>query len=466
MQDAPAAMTPAAPPGPVGLGNESDGPGPFFSRTDWTSFFLATTAVLSLYLLTLAPDVTLGFSGIFSVGAMYGGVPHPPGYPLATLWSRLFIHLLPFTSIAWRVAVSSAVAGALACGVIALLVSRAGAELVGEPTDRRWQRMRRAACGLAAGAIFGANGAFWGNAVIANLWALSILVLCLVLCLLMRWIHQPGRKRFLFGAAVLYGLALTNSQIQLALLPAIPFLVWAGSRALARDMFMAGTILSVAYLLGVLVRLFASSGVADKLDHPLHPLLLIITGVTASFGIRLVVVTRQIFTEWKCVLGCAASFFLGLSLYLYVPIASMTNPPMNWGYPRTAEGFLHTITRGQYEIVRPTASFSGFARQCGAYAVVTGKELAWPYVPLILAPWLYWRRMTARARGWMGGWLAAYVCLAFLMLAVLNPAADRQSLELNKVFFSASYVVLALWLGCGLALVRNPLVKPPRPPVA
>ena len=42
-------------------------------------------------------------------------------------------------------------------------------------------------------------------------------------------------------------------------------------------------------------------------------------------------------------------FLCGCAFYLYMPIASATNPPMNWGYAATKEGFLHAITRGQYE---------------------------------------------------------------------------------------------------------------------
>ena len=44
-----------------------------------------------------------------------------------------------------------------------------------------------------------------------------------------------------------------------------------------------------------------------------------------------------------------ALFLCGCAFYLYMPIASATNPPMNWGYAATKEGFLHAITRGQYE---------------------------------------------------------------------------------------------------------------------
>ncbi len=132
----------------------------FFQPTDWLSFGLTSTLALAGYWLTLAPDVTLGSSGIFSVGAMYAGVPLPPGYPLWTIYARLFIWLLPFSNIAWRVAVSSAVAGALACGMIALMVARGGAMIVeGIPEFNRTKpgevRALRVVSGCVAGMALG-----------------------------------------------------------------------------------------------------------------------------------------------------------------------------------------------------------------------------------------------------------------------------------------------------------------------
>src|SRR6185312_17314230 len=51
--------------------------------------------------------------------------------------------------------------------------------------------------------------------------------------------------------------------------------------------------------------------------------------------------TRRLFTEWKTILICGVMILLGLTVYLYEPVASMTNPPINWAYPRTPDGFLH-----------------------------------------------------------------------------------------------------------------------------
>src|SRR6266545_6160806 len=99
---------------------------PRFDGADWWSFAITTAIALSAYLFTLAPNVTLEFSGILSTGAMYAGVPHPPGYPLWTIYSWLFIKLIPLSNIAWRVAVGSAVAAAVACGLTAMMVSSGG----------------------------------------------------------------------------------------------------------------------------------------------------------------------------------------------------------------------------------------------------------------------------------------------------------------------------------------------------
>src|SRR5690242_11797268 len=99
-----------------------------FQSVDWCAFCVTVPVTFAGYYVTLAPQVTLGFGGIFSTGAMYAGVPHPPGYPVWTVYAWLFT-LLPVSNIAWRVALSSAVAASLACGLIALMVSRGSVEI-------------------------------------------------------------------------------------------------------------------------------------------------------------------------------------------------------------------------------------------------------------------------------------------------------------------------------------------------
>jgi len=164
----------------------------------------------------------------------------------------------------------------------------------------------------------------------------------------------------------------------------------------------------------------------------------------------LIVQTRRLFTEWKTVLVCGVMYLLGLAAYLYEPIASMTNPPVNWAYPRTADGFIHLLTRGQYEKLQPTAQLARFLEQLQMCIDVTLMKFGFLYVLVALIPFCYLRRLSALGRQWMLGLLAVYVSLAFFLPILLNPSHDRSSREFFMVCYSASHLVLAIWTGYGL----------------
>ncbi len=439
----------------------------YFHWIDWLSFGATTLLALVVYLFTLAPEVGLDNSGVWTTAAAYGGVSSPPGYPLWTLWAWGFTQLLPFANSAWRVAVSSAVAGALACGLIALMVSRGGTAILErtpdpqrlKPKEEKWLR---AVCGYAAGMVFGLNGAFWPQAVIVAVWPLSILLLCLVLCLLQRWNFQPENRRSLYAAAFLYGLLLTNSQIELAFAPAIPFLAMTGNLKIGRDMFLVAGVIFLIGLAGIWMGHFPML----RSGGGMFFIFILLGVITSLMGMGLAIKTRQAFSEWKAILVCSGLFLLGLAVYFYLPITSMTNPPINWGYPRTVEGFFHVLSRGQYEHMNPTSNAARFLEQAHMYFVATGKEFGWTYLLICLIPFCFLHRIAASGRRWILGLLASYICLAFLMLALLNPGEDRQTMELTKTVFSASYVVLALWLGSGLVILGTWLARPGTQPQA
>src|SRR5687768_10153373 len=80
--------------------------GPLFRRVDWLAFAITTVLVFCGYMYTIAPDLTLQDSGELAVASMYAGVPHPPGYPVWTIYTWFFTVIIPFGNMAWRVAVS------------------------------------------------------------------------------------------------------------------------------------------------------------------------------------------------------------------------------------------------------------------------------------------------------------------------------------------------------------------------
>lgn len=420
---------------------------------------------LAGYWFTLATNVPLKDSGLFSVGAMYAAVPSPPGYPAWTIYSWLFVKLLPFSNIAWRVTVGSAVASALACGLVALMVSYGGRMAFGgmatfSQLKLREQNLLRGVCGCAAGLVLGFSGPVWKYAVVVETRSLSLLLFVGVLCLLMRWFFEPGRRRFLGGAFFLFGMLLTNSQELIVALPGLVVAVMLADEKLGRDLAFFALPLVV---LGT-IRNQSNAVWTVYLTELNRPMLGMFLAVVLA-GMALAIKTRRAGTEWKAALLCGFSFLLGLAFYLYLPIASMTNPPVNWGYPRTVEGFLHVLGRGQFERVHPTESFRIFVGQIWLLAKITGKQFGWLYLGFAAVPFVFVRWIPSTGRRWLLALLAAYLCVGFGLLAQINPPSDRQALGIMKVYFAPyfapSFVILAVCFGLGLIILGARMTRPP-----
>ena len=63
--------------------------------------------------------------------------------------------------------------------------------------------------------------------------------------------------------------------------------------------------------------------------------------------------------------------------------------------------------------------------------------------------------MQKRERAWLIGLTAMYLCMAFLLLILLNPSVDRQSREQTRVFFAASHIMICDVIGYGITLIRR-----------
>ncbi len=439
------------------------GPGnaPFFQRTDWLSFALTTALVLAVYLFTLAPEVTLEMSGTLSTAAMYGGVAHPPGFPVWTIYAWLFTKLLPFSNIAWRVGVSSAVAGALTCGVLALMVSRGGAMLLEGLRDfkrlgLKEEKLLRLVAGSVAGMGFGFNGDFWRMAVVVETKPLTNLLFSMVLCLLVRWSYSPERTRCLYWAFLVYGLTISSSQILLPAALGLPFFVMFAEQRLGRELFFAASILSAAVLVSNNLGWFSMlAGSAN----PVRAVYVWMCVLTTAMCLGLIVKTRGFFSKWRPALAAGLLSLVGGLPYLYLPLASMTNPPNNWGYARELGGFINLITRGQFEKLDPTHDLGRLADQIWIYGGVAARQYGYIYLLAALIPFFFLRRMRAQERGLLLGLLAFYLCLFLLVLILLNPPIDRGGVGLMELYFVPSYLILAVWTGYGLVLAGTGLTR-------
>ncbi|MEO6034743.1 MAG: DUF2723 domain-containing protein [Verrucomicrobiota bacterium] len=441
-------VAPAVPPTP-----------PLFRRIDWIAFGITTLLVFIGYFLTLAPDLTLEDSGELAVGSFYAGVPHPPGYPVWTIYTWLFTVLIPVSNIAYRVALSSAFAGALSCGLIALMVSR-GSSMILESIvslrniERQKENWLCLVCGFAAGLCFGFNGFFWSQSVIVEVYTFGVLSFCLVLCLLLRWMYAPHQRRYLYWAMFMFGVSFTNHQTLIVGAMGIEIAVMLALPKLGRDLFFAN---SLIFFVGLWAK---GAGKLTSFDsatpgqiNPLFTIYLLIGFASIAGTIWLTIKTQKLLTEWKAVVILATVWILGAAFYFYMPLASMTNPPMNWGYPRTAEGFVHAFTRGQYEKTHPTDNLGRLKDQVVMYVESAGEEFTYVYLLIALVPFFFLRRMQSRERAWIIGLAAIWLFLAMLLMILLNPSTDRSSRDLTKVFFTASYVMVTMSIGYGLAII-------------
>jgi hypothetical protein len=439
----------------------------FFQRADWAAFWLASGLSFVVYLFTLVPSADLRFSGIFCTAAMYLGVSNPPAYPVWTVYSAIFAHLLPISNIGWRVAVATATSSALAAGLVAMMVSRIGSlaadDLPGfKSLTQHEQKAFQMVCGCVAGLSFSLDGCFWRKALVADQWNFNVALFTFEIFLLTRWFFRPDQKRYLYAASLLQGLILSDSEALFPTAYAMPFLVALGDRKLGRDMlFLLCLLLCVVPISLAFDQLFIRAG---SLDPSMNGLAIGAAIVAGTFCFLLTIQTRSLLSEWKAMLCCSSLLFIGGCTCLLTPIFSMMDPPINWGYPRTVEGFFHVLSRGQYEAFHFNSGFPDLLIQWKIYGRIAANDFGIIYLAAALIPFALLPRMPSTVRNWLVGLLVVWFLVSELMLTGLQPTQERV-FDLIAPFFAATHLLLAIMSGCGLMLLAVhwvPSIRSPR----
>lgn len=147
-----------------------------------------------LYAVTAYPDQAPGDSGELVAAAYQLGLGHPPGYPLFCLIGKLWSMILPFGTVAWRMNIGNAIAGAAAAATVALLGARFS---------------RSNVAGALAGIGFGLCPVVWLFATQAEVFTLNNLFSAFLLYLSLKFFEKPS---FVIAAAGAFssGLGLGN----------------------------------------------------------------------------------------------------------------------------------------------------------------------------------------------------------------------------------------------------------------
>lgn len=250
-----------------------------------------------VYLTTLSLSVGYTDSGELASVVCTLGIAHPTGYPLFTLLGRCWL-MLPFL---WeeilRLNLLSALFVSLTVGIFfktTLAIYRA-VEIF-QQRNKKSGEMRYHQFLLAsavASLTVGFSMTIWSQAASFEVYALH-----LVMVLLTTWSFISGLEeqygqpecvsRYLILFAFVLGLSFSNHMTTILLAPAFLWMYF---------------------------RIF-------------------------GFG-------RE---SWHRIFIIAPFFFLGLSVYLYLPIRSAVHPPLDWGHPATLERFLWHVSGKQYRV--------------------------------------------------------------------------------------------------------------------
>ncbi|HEX7576522.1 MAG TPA: DUF2723 domain-containing protein [Verrucomicrobiae bacterium] len=480
---------------------------PLFRGIDWLVLIVCFAAVWTAYLLTLAPNLTLQDSGELCTASFYAGIPHPPGYPFWAIYSWLWTVIVPFGSVAWRVEVGESFAAAMACGLVGLMVSRGSSMLIEgieelKEMNRKWEGAICAVCGITAGLLLGFDNFMWKESVVINRISLfDVPWLMMVAVCLMRWIYAPHQKRYLYIAMFFFGVCATIHQTMLVAAMGIEIGVAVTHFKLGRTFFLGN---SIVFLGGLILMQAGAIPALNGLSGTLLAMFYFVGFASIGAYVWLAIITKETFNDfcrdgaaaatllflcavpgqgaacvalaliagiafgvqawntwkqdqgWLVVIVCGLLWALGVSFYFYEPIAGMTVPPMQWGYPRTVEGFFHALSRGQYEKANPTDVLhdpTRFIMQLGLLISGLAGSFSWMFLFIALLPFFFLLKMQRRERAWIISLTAIYFCVGILLTVLMNTSPERQSADENKVFFTASHGVVAILIGYGLALL-------------
>jgi len=440
-----------------------------FERSDWIAAGVSWLIAQCIYFFTTQPNVGLLDSGEFLTAAVHVGVPHPTGYPLWTIGAHIF-KLFPFGNGAWEINLFSGFCSAVAVGIVGLILCN----------SLRWGGVRACVSQILAigwAVALACSVSMWSQAVIAEVYGLHVLVVMFYIWVLYRWVREPAWTNGLAWAAFFFALGMSNHHLMIALAP-LPVVVMILVR---RDLLAEGLL----YLCSVAALVYWGFGSISGEAATWHSSVRFLWCVGVS--LVLWVIIRKRLTHWRMGMWVLLGVILGLSPYSYMPLASETNPPMNWGFTSTKEGFFYSINRSQYSGKLSDQLLKTVGRAMGA----APQELLTPPEPPPGTPkppsfretlgkfsQLYWRKIVANfsplailglvaAVAFLGGlpspirsWIQV-TALGFILAGFLQPAFDQAGadeaawlLYMPYLGFSHAFFVLLAGLGSGLVFER------------
>lgn len=334
---------------------------------------------LIVYLLTRAPVVQFIDSGELAVVCQTLGIAHPTGYPLYTLLGRLFC-LIPLKDVIFRVDLMSLLLACFSSAILFFAIVIIGRDfLQGRNGGSRFAIW----AALLGSLIFSFTSTQWSQATSNEVYSLNVLFYSLIILLVLLW--RTSRKpqvgeRIFFLLAFVYGLSFGNHMSTILLLPAILF-------------------------------------------------------------ISITTLGKGLFAPRRVVL-ILALFFLGLSIYFFLPIRSMQNPVMDWGNPESWATFKRHVTGWQYQVWMFAQSTGELGSNLANFVKLLFHQFPVYLLPLSLLG--IWRIFVCHPR--------ILVFLLIIFLANILYGINYGIPDIDP-YFLGSFLVNAIFIGVGLLFI-------------
>jgi len=289
--------------------------------------WIAGIIAAGLYFLTSAPTITWvrdsQDSGELAACATILGITHPTGYPLYMLLGWLFIHLLPGGEPGRAMVILSVVSGGVAVGITARAAALA-IRLIWK--EGRMGRDWAGWWGAFAAGFALTSPLIWSQSVVCEVYSFAVLLQSLAWLFLVKYLVacDDGSET---GGAYKRVLALVGE----------------GSERRA-----AGAVIALGGVLGLI------------LAH--H-----VAGAAIILPIAIALARCRFPLSPRLAGKALAAMLPGLALYLYLPIRSMANPPLDWGNPETFRGFVNHVMAVQYRELAFGTSWTEFTRRLDAF---------------------------------------------------------------------------------------------------
>ena len=427
----------------------------------------AFLVALFTYWSTVMPNIGLNDDGEMATAALHFGVMHPSGYPLWTILAGLWSHLVPFGNGSWKINLFSGLCTAVAAGTFSLVSLNA----------TRWLGIARTPATVLSAAftlIFVWVNPVWSHAVVGKgLYALHVCLMMVLILVTYVWIRRPQWKNAFVWSVFIFCLGMSNHHMTLAMafLPLLVILL------LHAEVFWEYCVYSL--LIAALLYLGFASISTDQY-HALAMKAAVRLLYTVGAGFLLLVFLRRKLTEWRQGLLLFVAVFLGLLPYAYMPFASSTNPPMNWGYCSTPEGFFYAINRSQYwgtladqlqgsigklvgvppiekekgpkqpDEETPLQSFAGYCKVF--WKVLAGNMSVIPILAVLAGLSLFWR-LPREQRIWFYLLVIGFCLSAFLQPLSYNNGYDNAGWDMQYQYQSLGYGFFVMLAGFCLAVL-------------